>query len=61
MLFFTSDWHFNHDREFVWKQRGFSSVDEMNERSSDDTTKSLPIMTSSIFWAMRVSEELLRK
>ena len=31
MLFFTSDWHFNHDREFVWKQRGFSSVDEMNE------------------------------
>ena len=31
MLFFTSDWHFNHDKEFVWKKRGFSSVDEMNE------------------------------
>lgn len=30
-IYFTSDWHFNHDREFIWKQRGFSSVEEMNE------------------------------
>ena len=30
-IFITSDWHFNHDREFVWKERGFSSVEEMNE------------------------------
>lgn len=29
--FVTSDWHFCHDREFIWKSRGFSSVDEMNE------------------------------
>lgn len=28
---FTSDLHFNHDREFIWKARGFSSVEEMNE------------------------------
>lgn len=27
----TSDWHFGHDREFIWKARGFISVDEMNE------------------------------
>lgn len=31
MKFFTSDWHFCHDKEFIWKARGFSSVDEMNE------------------------------
>ena len=31
MIFLTSDLHFNHDREFVWKVRGFESVQEMNE------------------------------
>jgi calcineurin-like phosphoesterase family protein len=31
MIWLTSDWHFNHDREFIWKARGFSSVQEMNE------------------------------
>lgn len=30
-MFFTSDLHFNHDREFIWGPRGFKSVDEMNE------------------------------
>lgn len=30
-VWITSDWHFNHDREFIWKARGFSSVEEMNE------------------------------
>ena len=30
-IFVTSDWHFGHDREFVWKPRGFNSVHEMNE------------------------------
>ena len=30
-IFITSDLHFNHDREFVWGARGFSSVQEMNE------------------------------
>lgn len=27
----TSDWHFGHDREFIWKPRGFKSIWEMNE------------------------------
>ena len=27
----VSDWHFNHDREFIWKVRGFENVQEMNE------------------------------
>ena len=31
MIYCTSDWHFNHDRRFVWGVRGFNSVDEMNE------------------------------
>lgn len=30
-IFVTSDLHFNHDREFVWKARGYNSVEEMNE------------------------------
>lgn len=30
MIYFTSDLHFNHDREFVYAPRGFSSVHEMN-------------------------------
>ena len=30
-IFVTSDLHFNHDREFVWKVRGYESVYEMNE------------------------------
>lgn len=30
-IWITSDWHFNHDREFIWKARGYNSVQEMNE------------------------------
>lgn len=30
-IWFTSDLHFNHNREFIWKARGFNSVEEMNE------------------------------
>lgn len=30
-IWVTSDWHFNHDKEFIWKVRGFNSVSEMNE------------------------------
>jgi len=31
MIYFTSDLHFNHDREFIYKPRGFNSVEEMND------------------------------
>ena len=31
MIYFTSDLHFNHDRDFVYVPRGFQSVDEMNQ------------------------------
>ena len=30
-IYFTSDLHFNHDVEFIWKARGFNSIEEMNE------------------------------
>lgn len=30
-IFVTSDMHFGHDREFIWKARGFTSIQEMNE------------------------------
>lgn len=30
-IWITSDWHFGHDREFIWKARGFASVEDMNE------------------------------
>ena len=28
---FCSDTHFNHDKDFIWGRRGYSSVSEMNE------------------------------
>lgn len=31
MIWFTSDLHFNHDKEFIWKVRGFDSVQTMND------------------------------
>jgi calcineurin-like phosphoesterase family protein len=31
MIYFISDTHFNHDREFVYGPRGFESIGEMNE------------------------------
>ena len=31
MIYMSSDLHFNHDRDFIWKERGFNSVEEMNE------------------------------
>lgn len=30
-IFVTSDWHLGHDRQFVYKPRGFNNVQEMNE------------------------------
>ncbi len=31
-IYFLSDLHFSHDKEFLWGQRGFSGVEEMNEK-----------------------------
>ncbi len=31
MIWFISDTHFNHDREFIWGPRGFKNVSESND------------------------------
>lgn len=30
MIYLTSDFHFNHDKEFIYKSRGFNTIEEMN-------------------------------
>lgn len=30
-IWLSSDWHFGHDREFIWRPRGFSSVSEHDD------------------------------
>ena len=30
-IYLTSDLHLGHDREFIWKARGFNSIQQMNE------------------------------
>lgn len=32
MIYFTADLHFGHNKEFIYKKRGFNSVDEMNNK-----------------------------
>ena len=31
MIYLSSDPHFGHAKDFLWRPRGFSSVEEMNE------------------------------
>lgn len=31
MIYFTADWHLNHNRDFIYKLRGFDNVEEMNQ------------------------------
>lgn len=31
MIYFTSDWHFCHDKSFLWEPRGFKNQWEMNK------------------------------
>ena len=30
-IWITSDWHFNHNKDFIYKARGFQSIEEMNQ------------------------------
>lgn len=30
-IWLTSDTHFNHDKDFIWKPRGFDNVNDMND------------------------------
>lgn len=31
-IWMTSDWHFSHDKEFLYKPRGFNSIEDMNKK-----------------------------
>ena len=31
-IYLISDTHFNHNKDFVYKARGFNSIEEMNEK-----------------------------
>ena len=30
-IWFTSDWHFDHDKDFIYKARGFNNISDMND------------------------------
>lgn len=38
-VFFTSDWHWNHTREFVWGSRGYASVNDHNKAIIESTNE----------------------
>lgn len=41
MIYFTSDLHLNHDRDFIYGVRGFKSVDEMNKAIIENWNKTV--------------------
>lgn len=38
-IWLTSDTHFNHDKDFIWKARGFTNIHEMNEAIIENWNK----------------------
>jgi calcineurin-like phosphoesterase family protein len=38
-IYVTSDWHFNHDRDFIWGPRGCANVEEMNKAIIENHNK----------------------
>lgn len=38
-IFLSSDYHFFHDKEFIYKPRGFNSIEEMNQTILDNHNK----------------------
>lgn len=41
MIYFTSDLHLNHDRGFIFKPRGFESIEEMNNAVVENWNKTV--------------------
>ena len=41
MIWFISDTHFNHDREFIYKPRGFHDINESNNTIIDNWNKNV--------------------
>jgi calcineurin-like phosphoesterase family protein len=40
-IFFISDLHWDHDKDFIWQKRGYSSVQEMNSHIVDSWNKTV--------------------
>ena len=40
-IWLSSDFHFCHDREFIYKPRGFESVEEMNAAIVENWNKNV--------------------
>lgn len=38
-IWLCSDWHFNHNKDFIYKERGFSSIEEMNQTIIENHNK----------------------
>ena len=36
MIYFTSDFHFCHNRDFIYERRGFSSIEEHDQTIIDN-------------------------
>ena len=41
MIYITADLHFNHNKPFIYKERGFNSVEEMNNQILDNWNKTI--------------------
>ena len=41
-IWITSDTHFCHNKEFLWRPRGFSSIEEMNEAIVERWNATIP-------------------
>jgi calcineurin-like phosphoesterase family protein len=41
MIYFTSDLHIGHDQPFIWRSRGFSSIEEHDEAIIDNINKTV--------------------
>lgn len=48
MIYFTSDLHLNHDKDFIYKPRGYNNVDEMN-RAIIETWNSIVPEDDAVF------------
>lgn len=66
-IFFTSDWHFYHDKEFIWGARGFQDVMAMNEaiiyrhNSIVEPNDTVYVLGDCIFGDYKINASIINK
>lgn len=66
-IWFTSDLHFGHDKEFIWKARGFENIEEMNKtiierfNSKVQPEDTVYILGDSMLGDAAIGEECLKQ